>query len=220
MTRILLVDDDANLRNALQATMTSAGHEVTVAPDGLQALASAVVNVPDVIVSDVHMPLLEGPDMVRMLQAAPRLSEVRVILMSGLDSEAGVPVERLLRKPFEPALLLDCVAGARRAEALRVATAAPAKLRDPGKLDTTDARAMCTTAKLCATRARRGLELIREQAERIERLKARNRDAAVAEQLYEALLGSVSALVGLELVVTATAAKPACCAESRTQRRS
>src|SRR5690349_239044 len=53
MTRVLLVDDDVNLREALESAMTAAGHDVTVANNGLEALTTAVTASPQVIVTDV-----------------------------------------------------------------------------------------------------------------------------------------------------------------------
>jgi DNA-binding response OmpR family regulator len=58
MRRILLVDDDTGLREALQAALASHGRDVSGAKDGIAALRAAVDSRPEVIISDVNMPLL------------------------------------------------------------------------------------------------------------------------------------------------------------------
>ncbi|MFT0174073.1 response regulator transcription factor, partial [Paraburkholderia mimosarum] len=62
MCKILVVDDDAELRDALQATLAAHGHVVFCAEDGIAELRAAVEIKPELIISDVDMPLLEGPD--------------------------------------------------------------------------------------------------------------------------------------------------------------
>ncbi|MEM5386808.1 response regulator [Paraburkholderia phymatum] len=203
MSRVLLVDDDANLREALVAVVTAAGHDVTVANDGLEALGAVLVDIPQVIVSDIHMPALEGTDLVRMLKAIPRLSCVPIILMSGVDTEASVPVERILKKPFDPTVLLESVSQA----ATQVGDAPTvARYRGP---EHHSAQALFSgpevsaRAEACAVRVRRGLELVHEQAARLDLVRSWGTDVRLAEQSYEALVASVAALVSLEMLVTA-----------------
>ncbi|MEX3935828.1 PleD family two-component system response regulator [Paraburkholderia phymatum] len=203
MSRVLLVDDDANLREALVALMTAEGYDVTVANDGLEALGAALMDIPQVIVSDIHMPALEGTDLVRMLKAIPRLSCVPIILMSGVDTEASVPVEHILKKPFDPAVLLEFVSqvtahlGDTPIEALyREPEHHPAQALFPGPQ-------ISASAEACAARVRRGLELVHEQAARVDLLRNSGTDVSLAEQSYEVLVACVAALVRLEMMATA-----------------
>jgi CheY-like chemotaxis protein len=222
MTRVLLVDDDVNLREALEVAMTAAGHDVTVANNGLEALTTAVTASPQVIVTDVNMPVLEGPDMVRMLRAVPRLSRVPVILMSGIDTEAGIPVERHLRKPFDPTALLDSVsrvaAGAANASAEKKdrpyeryeryegyeRPAARQKKDRPRERFAARASVAVSRSQRSAgedgvtKHIRRGLELVYEQEARMQMLRRLGSDMSLAEQLHEALVSSVAALSGLD----------------------
>ena len=110
MSRVLLADDDTAFRDALQTLLGDAGHDVTTAGNGLEAVSAALAFTPEVIVSDVHMPVLEGPDAVSMLRAIPRFCGVSVILMSGDDSVAGIAADGFLHKPFDPGMLLDALA--------------------------------------------------------------------------------------------------------------
>jgi CheY-like chemotaxis protein len=106
MSRVLLVDDDVNMRDALSAVLEGAGHDVTVAGDGLEGVRLASEADPQVIVSDVMMPLMNGPEMIREIKAMPEFKQVLVILMSALATKPAVPVAAMLRKPFAPLELL------------------------------------------------------------------------------------------------------------------
>lgn len=107
MSRVLLVDDDANVRDALCAVLDGAGHVVTVAHDAMEAVRLAPVTHPEVIVSDVMMPTMDGPDMVRTIRSMPAFQRPPVILMSALVTTPSVPVAAMLLKPFPPAKLLE-----------------------------------------------------------------------------------------------------------------
>ncbi|SEI63775.1 response regulator [Paraburkholderia diazotrophica] len=208
MSRVLLVDDDANLREALVALMTAAGHDVVVASNGLEALGVAITDTPELIVSDIHMPALDGPDMVRMLKAIPRLCCVPIILMSGVDTEASVPVERILKKPFDPTVLLQSVS---QVAAPADNTPVEAQYREPEhQRDQAlfSGRDVSASAEGCAARVCRGLQLVHEQAARVDLLRRRGTDVSLAEQSYEALVASVAALVSLEMAA-ASALLPA-----------
>ncbi|MEI7297871.1 response regulator [Paraburkholderia tropica] len=93
MSRILLADDDAGFRDSLQALLVESGHSVRAVGNGLEALSAALKELPDVIVSDIHMPVLDGPDAVVMLRTIARFSNVPVVLMSGEAASESVPVE-------------------------------------------------------------------------------------------------------------------------------
>ena len=109
MCRVLLVDDDTNTRDALGVVLRGAGHAVTLAEDGPEALRLAVVAKPHVIVCDVMMPEMDGPEVVCRIRTIPGLAEVPVVLMSALLPVPVVPVAAMLRKPFAPSRLLKLV---------------------------------------------------------------------------------------------------------------
>ncbi|MPW18978.1 response regulator [Paraburkholderia sp. CNPSo 3157] len=109
MCRVLLVDDDANTRDALGAVLQNAGHVVTLARDGPEALRLAVMVNPQVIVCDVMMPAMDGPEVACRIRTIPVLANVPVVLMSAVLPVPAVPVAAMLRKPFDPSLLLRLV---------------------------------------------------------------------------------------------------------------
>ena len=87
MAKILLVEDDANLREIYSIRLTAEGYEVISAGDGEEALASAVREKPDLILSDVMMPKISGFDMLDILRQTPETKDIKVIMMTALSSE-------------------------------------------------------------------------------------------------------------------------------------
>lgn len=99
--RVLVVDDDEDLREALVDTLAALGHLVATAKDGLDALEQVARWHPDVILFDLEMPLCDGEELRRRLQG---LTAARLVLMSGV-SDVAQRASRLgvehLKKPFD-----------------------------------------------------------------------------------------------------------------------
>lgn len=87
MAKILLVEDDANLREIYSIRLTAEGYEVVSAGDGEEALATAVREKPDLVLSDVMMPKISGFDMLDILRQTPETKDIKVIMMTALSSE-------------------------------------------------------------------------------------------------------------------------------------
>jgi CheY-like chemotaxis protein len=85
MAKIMLVEDDNNLREIYGARLLAEGHEIVAAKDGEEALAIAVKEKPDLIISDVMMPRISGFDMLDILRNAPETKETKVIMMTALS---------------------------------------------------------------------------------------------------------------------------------------
>jgi CheY-like chemotaxis protein len=77
---VLVVDDDASSRRALQLLLEDDGYDVVVAANGLEGLMAATSRKPHVVVSDVQMPVMDGPTLLEHLSV--RVPEVPVVLMS------------------------------------------------------------------------------------------------------------------------------------------
>ncbi|CAB3795429.1 Regulator of RpoS [Paraburkholderia ultramafica] len=86
-----------------------AGHRVQRAGNGREAFIAASNNTPDIIVSDVVMPVMDGIRLVHALREAPMLVHIPVILTTGVNVPEGLPVQALLRKPFVAAHLLSLI---------------------------------------------------------------------------------------------------------------
>lgn len=87
MTKLMLVEDDKGLREIYSIRLTAEGYEVVLASDGEEALATAVKEQPDLILSDVMMPKISGFDMLDILRSTPETKAVKVIMMTALSSE-------------------------------------------------------------------------------------------------------------------------------------
>jgi len=85
MAKIMLVEDDNNLREIYGARLAAEGHEIVAAKDGEEALAMAVKEKPDLIISDVMMPRISGFDMLDILRNAPETRDTKVIMMTALS---------------------------------------------------------------------------------------------------------------------------------------
>ncbi|HEY2023558.1 response regulator [Paraburkholderia sp.] len=201
MCKVLLVDDDAGLREALEAALASRGHDVASAQDGLAALRAAIDRKPEVIVSDVNMPYLEGPDAVRILKALPRFRDVPVIFMSGTDLPATSLAEATLRKPVIVERLVDLLERiARTATSRRTRSPQrPPIVNNANEERWDSALAAASLAPPlgteCAVRICRGIELMHAQAARIGRLRRSGVDTEESERLYERLVDSVASLL-------------------------
>ena len=87
MTKIMVVEDDNSLREIYSIRLTAEGYEVVSAGDGEEALAIAVKERPDLIISDIMMPKISGFDMLDILRQTPETANIRIIVMTALSSE-------------------------------------------------------------------------------------------------------------------------------------
>ena len=85
MAKIMLVEDDNNLREIYEARLLAEGYQIISAKDGEEALAVAVKERPDLIISDVMMPKISGFDMLDILRTTPETKDVKVIMMTALS---------------------------------------------------------------------------------------------------------------------------------------
>jgi two-component system response regulator FlrC len=104
---ILVVEDDSGLRQALAETLVDAGYAVEQASDGLMGLRQIARQAPDLILSDVRMPQLDGIGLATTL--APHMPPIPIILMSAHPLPTGRS-HPFLRKPFALEALLTLIA--------------------------------------------------------------------------------------------------------------
>src|ERR1043166_3407788 len=86
MAKVLLVEDDNNLREIYEARLLAEGYEIVSAKDGEEALALAVKEIPDLIIADIMMPKISGFDMLDILRSTPETKNTKVIVMTALSS--------------------------------------------------------------------------------------------------------------------------------------
>ena len=87
MAKIMLVEDDKSLREIYSIRLVAEGYEVVSAGDGEEALALAVQQRPDLVISDVMMPKISGFDMLDILRSTPETRDIKVIMMTALSSD-------------------------------------------------------------------------------------------------------------------------------------
>jgi CheY-like chemotaxis protein len=114
LPRILVVDDNAALRENLSELLEAEGYAVSTAADGHAALAALAADPPPaVVLLDLLMPVMSGREIAERIRAEPRLAGVRVLLTTGHPSRAlreGVAADGFLAKPFGVKELLDAIA--------------------------------------------------------------------------------------------------------------
>jgi DNA-binding response OmpR family regulator len=107
--KILVVDDDVELSGLLRFALVGAGYEVVTAFDGEQALARLAESIPDLVILDVNLPLIDGFGVLERLR---RHSEVPVMMLTVRSAEEDevhgldLGADDYLKKPFSPRALL------------------------------------------------------------------------------------------------------------------
>jgi CheY-like chemotaxis protein len=84
MPKILLVEDDNNLREIFQMRLEAEGYQTVTAADGEEGLVVAMKEKPDLVIADVMMPKLSGFEMVENLRSAPEMKDTKVVMMTAL----------------------------------------------------------------------------------------------------------------------------------------
>ena len=114
--RVLIVDDDPDIRSIVRGILEPEGFEVSEAVDGQDALAQVSAAVPDLILLDLMMPGMNGSQFLAATGGLPKLSEVPVIIVTAYEDETpqGERILGVLNKPFNTHHLIAVVRAARR----------------------------------------------------------------------------------------------------------
>src|SRR3990167_6907164 len=84
MTKVLLVEDDNNLREIFEMRLQAEGYQTLTASDGEEALVVALKEKPELIIADIMMPKMSGFEMLETLRAAPDTNNIKVVMMTAL----------------------------------------------------------------------------------------------------------------------------------------
>jgi len=123
---ILVVDDSLTVRRVTQRLLVREGYRVTLAKDGLDALERLAEEIPNIVLSDIEMPRMDGFDLVRNIRADARWRDLPVIMITSRiaqkhrDHAVELGVDHYLGKPYSEEDLLALIArytAAARAEA-------------------------------------------------------------------------------------------------------
>lgn len=112
--RLLLVDDEPHVTIVLSRKLEREGYEVQTARDGEEGFRTAVTYRPDLVVSDLQMPRVDGLGMARLLAGDPATAKIPILMLSGrgflLDKELAkaTRIVRVLEKPFAASDIVRC----------------------------------------------------------------------------------------------------------------
>ena len=115
--RLLIVDDEVKLLRAVAVDLRAEGYVVTTARGGAEALAVIAESLPDLIISDVRMPGIDGYQLARKLRENQRTTLIPIIFLTAKDKIADriegfrSGIDAYVTKPFEPDELLVIIAG-------------------------------------------------------------------------------------------------------------
>ena len=111
MKTILVVDDDPSIRFLLRLIFEGGGYEVSEAHHGAAALSQMQDTLPDVLVTDIMIPVIDDGELIERLRSDPRTAALRILVVSGNPDaiEVARKADAILKKPFLPANLLATV---------------------------------------------------------------------------------------------------------------
>jgi len=109
--RILVVDDDPSIRFLLRMIFESSGYEVTEAQHGVAALIRIKSALPDLVVTDMMMPVMDGEELIQQLRSAPETVGLLILAVTGNPEtkHAARGADVVLGKPFHQSALLATV---------------------------------------------------------------------------------------------------------------
>ena len=113
--RILVVEDQEDLRGILRDLLTSSGYEMLEAADGQAGVDKAKTEKPDLILMDIQMPVMDGYDATRQIKADPDLKPIPIVAVSSFamkgdeEKARAAGCDHYITKPYSPMQLLKTV---------------------------------------------------------------------------------------------------------------
>lgn len=97
MAKILIVDDDADTRESLATIFRAHGHVVACVPNGREALAHTLADLPDVVLLDMLMPEMDGPSFLEVIRSYLRIQSLSVVVLTGLGDSPMIDRARAMK---------------------------------------------------------------------------------------------------------------------------
>jgi two-component system phosphate regulon response regulator PhoB len=114
-TKVLIIEDDAALADVLVYNFRQAGYEVVVARDGRQGLSEAQLHIPDIVLLDLMLPLIDGVEVCRRIRAEASTRDVLVLMLTAKSDETDqvigftIGADDYVTKPFSVKVLMERV---------------------------------------------------------------------------------------------------------------
>jgi CheY-like chemotaxis protein len=115
VAKILIAEDERDIRDLIAFTLRFAGHEVVAVGNGAEAVEAAPLEQPDLILMDVRMPRMTGYEACQLIKADPRVQHIPVVFLSAKGQESEIQTglaagaAEYLLKPFGPMELTERV---------------------------------------------------------------------------------------------------------------
>lgn len=110
MPKVMIVDDDPDIREEIAAALVREGYEVAEAGDGVEALTAIDVSVPALVLLDMMMPRMNGNEFLEAVAQRPELGEIPIVVVSAYPGEVRRGARKIMPKPISLNALLDVVA--------------------------------------------------------------------------------------------------------------
>jgi serine/threonine-protein kinase PpkA len=113
--RILIAEDEDGIRNSVERLLRLEGYEVIACANGQVALAQAELHLPQVLVTDIHMPEMDGFALLDAIRARSALADCSVIMLTAAEDRANMRrgmttgADDYITKPFRREELLDSI---------------------------------------------------------------------------------------------------------------
>lgn len=105
---ILIVDDEPDVLFLIRLTLETAGYEVREAAHGVEALAAIAEAKPNLLLTDLMMPVMDGHELIRRVRTAPDTADLPIMVLSA-NPRNVVGADRVMRKPFHPGALTRAI---------------------------------------------------------------------------------------------------------------
>jgi two-component system cell cycle response regulator DivK len=115
--RILVIEDQNDLRDVLRTLLTGSGYAVTEASDGQGGVEKARSDPPDLILMDIQLPVMDGYETTRQIKAQPNLKRTPIIAISSFamkgdeEKARAAGCDHYVTKPYSPMQLLKVIRG-------------------------------------------------------------------------------------------------------------
>lgn len=114
-SRVLIVEDQEDLRDVLRLALEGAGYSVIEAQNGREGVEQAILERPDLVIMDIQMPVLDGYDATREIKASPDISRTPIIALSSFamkgdeEKARAAGCDDYVTKPFSPKQMVALV---------------------------------------------------------------------------------------------------------------